>query len=191
MQSLKIALAAAIHDWGKFAQRTQLPEYKGNHAEVGAKLVDELKFLFPSDWLDDLRGAVGDHHGKRSKKRITQLVKLADCLSAREREERQIPKSDPAYTPLTSIFGEVDLGLPLPSESLGYSLNPLSLKEEVIFPQPKPEVDPKAYHNLWGKFKKEAQSLSRSGEIGTWVRLNSFLSLLEKVDVPPNGLSSS
>ena len=178
MERLKIPLAAAIHDWGKFAQRTGL--WKGDHAEIGATLVDKFASLFPHGWLDDLRDAVGEHHQTRSKKEIVKLIKVADSLSAKERKKEEIPKTEPACTPLISVFSTLEIGLPAPEPLMKYPLNALCLEEKALFPQPEPLVNPEAYEELWYKFEEEVKSLISSGEINSLFRFTSFLALLRK-----------
>ncbi|MBT9142118.1 MAG: CRISPR-associated protein Cas10/Csm1 [Syntrophomonadaceae bacterium] len=179
MNMLEVALAGAIHDWGKFAQRTHL--WKGTHAEIGATLVDEFKDLFPYDWLDDLRDAVGDHHGGRSEKEIVKVVRIADRLASKERRSRDFPKMDPACTPLIPVFATVEIRSKPSSDLWGYHLNPLSLNEDVLFPQtPLPEVNPGSYEALWMPFEEEVCLLASSGAINSPVRFASFLALLKK-----------
>ena len=58
-ETYKTALAALLHDLGKFWQRTGR---KGTHFNASAAFVDEFQHLFPYDWLDDIRDGAGNHH---------------------------------------------------------------------------------------------------------------------------------
>jgi CRISPR/Cas system-associated protein Cas10 (large subunit of type III CRISPR-Cas system) len=179
MKMLEVALAGAIHDWGKFAQRTYL--WKETHAEIGATLVDRFNNLFPYDWLDDLRDAVGDHHRGPSEKEIVKIVRVADRLASKERRYRDFPKMDPACTPLIPVFATVEIRSKPSSDLWGYHLKPLSLNEGALFPQtPLPEVNAGSYEALWVPFEEEVRLLASSGTINSPVCFSSFLSLLKK-----------
>jgi CRISPR-associated protein Csm1 len=175
-ETIKVALAALLHDIGKFWQRAGR---LGTHEEASAGFIDEFKHLFSYDWLDDLRDGVGNHH-RDARKEIEKVVKVADRLSSEERlAEINIPQSDPDKTPLLPITAEIEFreGKPLDWHRWGYRLNELRLDEVCVFPVVDVKVSPEDYKNLWAKFEKEVKLLS---PITDYYGLISLLALLRK-----------
>jgi CRISPR-associated protein Csm1 len=143
------ATAGLLHDLGKFRQRCGVP---GSHAEIGAKLVDEFAHLFPYEWLDDLRDAVGNHH-RPPRKEVEELVKLADWFASGERESGEgIARRDPGEAALVPITSRVELLYDGSSGEWGYRLRPLALEEETIFPALDVRLGPEAYRRQWEGF---------------------------------------
>ena len=75
-ETLKVALAALLHDLGKFWQRAGR---EGTHYHASAAFVDEFRHLFPNEWLDDIRDGAGNHH-TTARTEIEKIVKVADLI---------------------------------------------------------------------------------------------------------------
>jgi CRISPR-associated protein Csm1 len=177
-ETIKVALAALLHDIGKFWQRAGKP---GEHAEASAAFVDEFRHLFPYDWLDDIRDSVGNHH-KPAKKDIEKIVKIADRLASAEREqgEPDIPRQDPDKTPLIPVLARVEFREEKPKNWMeyGYRLSPLQVeKASGVFPVEQVEVSSDDYARLWTEFEAE---LKRVGRVDNYFGLVTLLALLRK-----------
>jgi len=171
---LQVALAALLHDIGKFWQRAG---EKGDHASLGARFVEEFSFLFPLDWLDDLGDAVANHHRKQAHKDIEKIVQVADRLAAKEREEAKIERRNPAETPLVPVTATVDIGRGKTPFGWGYVPMALSLDPNVIFPKPSPTVSEDDYRKLWEEdFVPTLQLLKGKGPVS----FPTLLALLER-----------
>ncbi len=169
-----VATTGLLHDLGKFRQRCGVP---GSHAEIGAALVDELAALFPYDWLDDLRDAVGNHH-RPPRKEVEKLVKLADWFASGERETGEgITRRDPGEAALVPITSRVELLQERPPGDWGYRLHPLALDEETIFPALGVRLGPEAYERQWQAFIAESRRLPR---IQARYQLSTLVALLRK-----------
>jgi CRISPR-associated protein Csm1 len=166
-----VATAGLLHDLGKFRQRCGV---SGSHAEVGAALVDELAGLFPYDWLDDLRDAVGNHH-RPPRKEVEKLVKLADWFASGERETGEgIARRDPGEAALVPITSRVELLRDRPTGEWGYRLRPLALDEETIFPALGVRLGPEAYRRQWEAFIADVRRVPRiqaRHQLGTLVAM--------------------
>lgn len=156
------ALAALLHDIGKFAQRAaeghQIAwdeesdrEFKYEHALYTD---DVLSRLVPEKWRAAIRGPAGRHH--RPQARLERVVALADRLSAGERSdaEEHHPKR------LLSIFCRLQTDEPGPPPRY-LPLRPLAMDEAVIFPTHKGEDEDshRAYKALWDAFVRDATRL--------------------------------
>jgi len=172
-ENLAVAFAALLHDIGKFQQRA---DEKGNHAEIGARFIDRFEFLFPFDWLDDLRDAVGNHHRPTVHKEIEKIVQVADWLASRERRvEPTIPRREPPETPLMPVAAHIDRGKPLPGEQWGFPLKALSLDKDALFPSKEAKVSPEDYNTLWKEFTGLLKRLKGRGPI----KIHTLLAFLE------------
>ncbi|MBU1207733.1 MAG: type III-A CRISPR-associated protein Cas10/Csm1 [Proteobacteria bacterium] len=175
-ETTKIALAALLHDIGKFWQRAGRP---GSHAEASAAFVDEFKHLFPYEWLDDLRDGTGNHHNP-ARKEIEKIVRIADWLASTERvEELGISQSDPERTPLIPIAAKVEFREEKPKnwKDWGYRLKALRLEESCVFPTTQVQVSSEDYSALREEFKNE---LNQMRIIRDYFGLVSLLALLRK-----------
>lgn len=169
-----VATAGLIHDIGKFRQRCGI---SGSHAEIGAGLVDEFSQLFPYDWLDDLRDAVGNHH-RVPRKDIEKLVKLADWLASGERETGEgISRQDPGEAALVPITSRVELLHDRPDGAWGYRLVPLSLGEDAVFPAPDARLTSADYQRQWDAV---AEDLGRMPRLHERHQLSTLVALLKK-----------
>lgn len=175
------ALAATLHDLGKFAQRTGL--LPGTHDDIGAGLVrKEFSRLVPPDWLDDLCDTVGDHHRGNSSRRIAKVIRVADKLASARRSQDY-----PQDNSLTPILFQVRLKLGVSSVTSGHRLHKLALEDEKapenpgLFPDsPPPSISSQDYKKLWDDFLVEVNKLADSGPIDSRPRFLSWLSLLRK-----------
>lgn len=169
-----IATAGLLHDLGKFRQRCGI---RGSHPEIGAALVDELANVFPYDWLDDLRDAVGNHH-RRPRKDVEKLVRLADWLASGERETGEgLTRIDPGEAPLVPITSRVELLKDRTAGDWGYRLRTLALDEDTIFPQQGVRLGPEDYQSHWGRFAGE---MHRLPQIQHRAQLTTLLAILRK-----------
>jgi len=141
-----IAVAALMHDIGKFMQRA-VTETKQTfaHPELSEAFFSEQKQVFYKEdekFLEDLRFLVSHHHerdldesGKSGKLRIlAEILSEADNISSGEREK------DTKITLglLTPILARVNLGKQEPKNSRDYffSLSPLSFDNPTDFLYP-------------------------------------------------------
>jgi len=172
-EHLAIALAALLHDIGKFWQRTGQPplEYEGfteedygphgAHAKWSAAFVSKY---IPLEWHKGLSPVLYHH---KPQDYLSKLIALADWLSAGEREEE--PSQGPSL--LRSVFDRLRLmdpnekPIPTPEEEFYYPLAPLSLegdgKEWKLNPRSgNGAASSKEYAALWGKFTSEMEKLN-------------------------------
>ncbi len=179
-----IALAALLHDIGKFAQRAGWRS--GRHTVVGGEFV---RRYVPRRWREHLYPVVG-HHDTPLEGYTTKVVALADRLSSGERvptQRHHHPRQ------LLSIFcrleldppGEGEAGKPLRAPADRYwPLSPLALDEAVLFPDEEmpPERVAEAYQHLWQGFEAGAEALREAheadGHLPTY--LESMLLLMQR-----------
>lgn len=191
-QRKTVALAGLLHDIGKFMQRAAVeldrqsekmeellcPYHKeGNYFSHrhalwtdhffrkiidGALLEDILgKFTYP----DNVAALATYHHKPDSP--WQSLIKQADRLSAKEREEGDTPKARGQHIKrrLSSIFEKIALEqTPSPKSLLtyAYSLLPLSLKEEVFPRELEGDQDlTDEYKDLWEGFEKQLSRVQK------------------------------
>jgi len=112
-ETFKVALAALLHDIGKFRQRALWGKERQPHDQQGADWVEDivvpkLNFLSDTD-KKRLEQAVREHH-EHPYDRDAVAVVIADRLASGERLERQDEEpGDPSREPLISIFSLVHL----------------------------------------------------------------------------------
>ncbi len=175
--AMVVWLAAVLHDVGKFWKRAGYP---GPHYEASASLIDEFKGLFPTEWLSDLKDAVGHHHEKAVSTDVEKIIQVADWLASWEREGEPGPLRDPAETPLISVASRVELLYKAAPNSWGFRLNPLALRREVVFPSAEAQVAPGDYARLWEDFTGELKKLGNLGMVAPALWLITLLSILRK-----------
>lgn len=179
-ETIKVALAALLHDIGKFWQRAGRP---GSHSEATAEFIEKFQeHLFPYEWLDDIRDGAGNHHQheKKDMKPIEIIVRIADRLASEERRaEPGIPQSDPAEAPLIPTAARVEFREEKPKDWMhwGFNLSALRLDHECVFPESNIGVSSKDYSRLWDEFEVELKSLV---QIKDYFGLISLLALLRK-----------
>lgn len=158
----KIALAALLHDIGKFAYHAgDEVDGRKDHALLGDKFV---RLHVPSVWQNAL-APVGWHHGdpegKGHETFPVQVVQLADRLSAGEREKRDEEGHEPPQ--MASPFSRLG---PSPAQLAWLPVGPLKLDKNL---SPKPnhlsENELKSvYKGLWEDFRNEADKLRKLHE---------------------------
>ncbi len=159
------ALAGLLHDIGKFAQRADAPlreipdaqtrkEVRYQHALAGYSFVQD----FVPDKLRPALSGVAYHHAPKSD--IDERIRLADWLSAGEREELDGDRNDQRVPYMRSIFSRLrkwDVPWYLP-------LNRLEFRRQVIFPQKRDTTGWKdeyrnEYFRLWEEFTRACEPL--------------------------------
>lgn len=202
----QIALAALLHDIGKFSQRTGArhdSRYGGlsrdDYGENGAHAkwsADFIRTFVDDPVVEDL--VLHHHHPPAATDPASAwVIQEADHLSsAVDRKERQ-GKGDPDKDLLLSVFPSIHLdGVSLPkSGATGrwrHLLRPLSLEREDTFPTTGGEPylwknDP-AYARLWEGFTREFRAAGHPPSFGTALALlrkyTSFIPSATYVNVP-------
>lgn len=183
-ETIKVALAALLHDIGKFHQRAFWGRKREPHDQQGARWVEsclapKLEFLSDEN-KREVADAVREHHG-RPYDRGTRAVVIADRLASGERLARQDEEpGDPSREPLMSVFSSVRIAeRPRPAGGWAYCTQPLALDRNTIFPVPTEQcqVD---YYNLWTRFEEEIGSLQPRTLRDGQTTLTILLALLRK-----------
>ena len=154
----KVLLGGLLHDIGKFRQRGQKEESR-RHEKYSGDFFDQY---IPEKWGDAAYIAELHHEKEGETDELIEAVRLADHLSAKEREEgkgqpkntRLSPVQNRVYVPSKeeeSISKESDKKL---------ALQALDLGEKSILPGDLPEEElTDRYSQLWDGFTEEVQSL--------------------------------
>ncbi len=162
------ALAGLLHDIGKFAQRADAPlreipdaqtrkEVRYQHALAGYSFVQDFAQALPEEARRALSG-VAYHHAPKSD--ADERVRLADWLSAGEREETDGDRNDQRVPYMRSIFSRLkkwDTPWYLP-------LSRLEFRRQTIFPQKRDmagwrEEYREEYLRLWEDFTRACAPL--------------------------------
>lgn len=162
------ALAGLLHDVGKFAQRADAPlreiadaearrDVKYEHALAGYSFVQDFAGMLAADMRRELSG-VAYHHAPKSD--ADERVRLADWLSAGERDELDGVKDDQRVPYLRSIFSRLqgfDGKWYLPLERLRFDC-------AVLFPRQSEPAEWKdtyraEYFKLWEQFEAACKPL--------------------------------
>ncbi len=161
---LKVALAALLHDVGKFAQRAVPVAQRPKHTDAGS---DFASRYVPEPFRVGLYPISTHHDPLDQMDRITKVVALADRLAAAEREEER----EISPRRLRSVFDFVQVKLTEDASALPtpdgegrehyFPLKHLALEEKGdIFPgEGKGEVSEAAYDALWQGFVGEVRKL--------------------------------
>jgi len=202
----QIALAALMHDIGKFSQRTGVQHdsrydrfsreecgLNGAHAKWSA---DFIRIFVDDPVIEDL---VLHHHqpSTATDPASASIILEADHLSSAVDRKKRQGKGDPKKDLLLSVFPSVQLdGISIPKSggptTWSHILRPLSLKREDTFPGTGGEPclwknDP-AYEHLWDAFTREFRAAGHTPSFGTALALlrkyTSFIPSATYVNVP-------
>lgn len=159
-----LILGALFHDIGKFEQRCTRNPGKEFHQNLGKKLIESERFidLFQKIVGEEniylLLNIVSEHHNKNAQG-LTEIVRIADHLSASERvekEEVEVYQDQWKHKYLASLFSKIKI---LSNENISprYYKHKLLVKNEydVIIPSEKSEEEMNdfAYSNkTWEDF---------------------------------------
>jgi CRISPR-associated protein Csm1 len=183
-----IVLAALLHDIGKFYLCQNLcDEFKNvnlkghGHAKWSACFIRKKEQVLKNvpDLID-----MALYHGQPSKQkdyneqvrdenRILKalLVSIADKLSSKERreegeskvdEEERREKSERCEIPLLSVFNEINLGLHSTNQKKAYSLKPLAVEKDILFPMlnyPNEKLKGDAYAEMCRQLDEEFDNI--------------------------------
>lgn len=157
------ALAGLLHDVGKVAQRAGVrgsqerreveQDFGYYHALLTA---DTLAEWVPAPWGEAVSRAAGYHH--RPQDDLDQWVRLADHLSAGEREDEEDNRVPYLESLFSRIYGAGEMGY--------FPLQPLQPESEFIYPYERTaqwQADHQGeYENLWAAFEADASSLKQA-----------------------------
>jgi CRISPR-associated protein Csm1 len=162
------ALAGLLHDIGKFAQRAGVGkreiadaearrDVKYEHALAGYSFVQDFAGALPAEARRELSG-VAYHHAPKSD--ADERVRLADWLSAGERDELDGDKDDRRVPYMRSAFSRLqgfDAARYLPLKRLRFA-------RDAIFPQQHEHAEWKdayrdEYFKLWEQFEQACKLL--------------------------------
>ncbi|MCB0159108.1 MAG: type III-A CRISPR-associated protein Cas10/Csm1, partial [Caldilineaceae bacterium] len=190
-----IALAALLHDIGKFmlraavsgkfiwSERENQHEFGYKHAMLTDTFVDEY---VPSQWRATVRALAGRHHRPRTDDE--RIIQEADHLSAGERDDGHRQEDDSPRTKhpqqLQSIFCQVQADGVTAPDARYLPLQPLQMQREAIFPAAPLQGDTvwRKYATLWDEFAGQMAQLRNAHE-GTGnlaVYLENVLLLLQR-----------
>jgi CRISPR-associated protein Csm1 len=185
----QIALAALLHDIGKFSQRTGMQHdsrYSGlsrdDYGENGAHAkwsADFVRTFVDDQVIEDL---VLHHHNPSAAKdpASARIIRDADHLSSAVDRKPREGKGNPDKDLLTSVFPSIHLdGTPASpgrgSAAWNHLLRPLSLDRENVFPttggEPYLWKNEPAYKHLWNDFAREFRAAGRPPSFGTTLAL--------------------
>jgi hypothetical protein len=171
-----IILGALLHDIGKFWQRAGK---SGSHQEAGAAFIDEFQHLFPSNHLDDLRNAIGNHHSFQSRNEIEKIVKIADWLASYELIAEPPEDDISNKTPLVPITSRIHFLHSPPKKKYLSGLKELQLQRDHIFPHEEVHISHADYHSVWTRFTGDLKKLPVMDDS---VKFASLLSLLPNLN---------
>lgn len=171
----RLALAALLHDIGKFAQRGIADRAQPPHAEAGADFVREF---VPEQFRRQGLHPVLQHHAPPDEMDpATRVVALADRLAAGERTPYAERGTQGRVAQMQSVFSRVSLGDGPKREAMYLPLAATQVAQwEDVIPQAGP-LDEAAlkgkYAALWQAFCREAAQLrdeaKRHGQIAPYL----------------------
>ncbi|QYZ78206.1 type III-A CRISPR-associated protein Cas10/Csm1 [Methanofollis formosanus] len=184
----QIALAALLHDIGKFSYRAGVrpdSQYNvlskedfgrnGAHAKWSA---DFVRAYVNDPVVEDL--VLHHHLPERARYHASsRIIRDADHLSSAVDRKPREGKGDPRHDPLISVFPSVQLsGMHDHSESLyqwNHLLRPLTLEREDTFPTRESHAtsykEGNPYRNLWDHFVREFETAGHPPTFGTALAL--------------------
>jgi CRISPR-associated protein Csm1 len=155
-----VALAALLHDLGKFWQRTR-GERTQPHEEYSRRFVEETFAGFFHGCGPDMAHAIAHHHRWPHVQRdCEKQVIVADWLSANERERENRAQEAPAHVALAALLSRRPIA-PKNTPELRFPLGQLSWSDEAqFFPCASATADPGVYRKLWQNFESEMARLA-------------------------------
>uniref|UniRef100_A0A7C5VY60 CRISPR system single-strand-specific deoxyribonuclease Cas10/Csm1 (subtype III-A) n=1 Tax=Thermomicrobium roseum TaxID=500 RepID=A0A7C5VY60_THERO len=177
-----LLVASLLHDIGKFWQRTGEshgpryapygPEDYGRHGAHAKWSAETIERFFPT-WTAAIQPVLRHHAPPQD--RLTQLVTLADRLSAAERDDSESDTPRTAVTggvktrsgqrQLVSVFTRLQLDGLQPPPPAYWPLTPLRLEPAVLFPIKQPVTEDQErvhYRQLWEAFTNELRKLPQA-----------------------------
>lgn len=168
-QEKTLILGALFHDIGKFEQRCTGNPNKEKHPLLGAKLIDDGRFLhrfqriIGQENVPVLKNIISEHHNPNAKE-LTSIVREGDRLSASERvdfEEAETYQDRWDHKHLASLFSKINILSPEKVSLRYYKHKHLTKKQfDVIIPTETSEEDIKefAYKEYdWNLFKEDLE----------------------------------
>ncbi len=178
-----IALGGLLHDVGKFVQRAKREKGKSviaerkdlfgyAHAEESFRTSKEIIPLLELDKLGDgvkLIISSSFHHApdtrheeaKKELFNVRALFRVADWYASVERSDELESEKRDAFKRLRPVFEGIDIGKGRASQEFFYTLGPLSVGKEVIFPVPRKEAqdyvseeDDPLYREYYGSYSE-------------------------------------
>lgn len=159
-----LILGSLLHDIGKFNQRCTGNPNRETHQSIGEKLIDDFHYLFTpivGDDLTQLKKIIKQHHNKEVD-RLTEIVKIADWISAGERVKKDETEKEFdekwSHKFLSSLFSKINLKSDDSTDTRYYKQEYLINKNyEVLIPRYQTEqqaIQPGNYYNSedWKNF---------------------------------------
>lgn len=164
-----LILGALFHDIGKFEQRCTGNPNKKYHQILGVELIQSGRFIdkfikiVGEDNLNSLLNIISEHHNQNAKD-LTEIVRIADHLSASERvdkEETEFYKDLWNHKHLASLFSKINI---LNDKSIShryYKHKQLTkIEHDVIIPTGKNEEEIKEFsykESDWNLFLEDLE----------------------------------
>jgi len=164
----KVALAALLHDIGKFSQRV------GNEQRWKHEAFTEEFLRAFSDKLGDTAEQVQQLAASPHRivsDRSNLCVKLADWLASAERQRKIQPQIAPERTALLNLPSQVVLDKEPPASPTFLPLRPFALTEEAFFPSEQRTVSPEEYKRAWDEFANLLRRLPSPLPFSVWQTL--------------------
>jgi CRISPR-associated protein Csm1 len=174
--SLAIWQAALLHDIGRLMQRAG---ESGDHAELGARWLDDYPSIFPPDTerTASIKEAISRHHSSPAT-RLDRIIQAADRLAAREGEQLTVDESSPLLVPPAA---RISLLSAAPKSTHSLLVGSLSLDKKAIFPTDQPSQNPtemrESYRELISRLDAD---LKRSAHLSTRQGFVTLLAVLRK-----------
>lgn len=175
-----LALAALLHDIGKFRMRHTQPNKR--HQEHSYEFVNEDFADFFASCDDTFKSAIRHHHPERYPKcrpdqlqhLIEKQVILADRLSASEREDEEPEREYSALvSPMSRLIGSTN-------KEYRYPLTPLTLDRNTVIPEPTVEVNQEAYAARYQDFSAAFGRLAENTTYTPAAHYQTIVALLHK-----------
>jgi CRISPR-associated protein Csm1 len=155
----KIALAAFLHDIGKFRERAgkkvsnENSKYYPLHSAQTAETINEMEFKIKQNLKEELINLAASHHLEKHNNEDTEIIKKANEYAGRLDREKRNEKID-LLRPLITPFSYIELENK-PKKSY-YLLQKLEGKIKSVYE--KTDNSQKKYEELYNEFIKEIQN---------------------------------